>query len=215
MNIDPKTSLGGIPIVNVRDFLRRHAAYGWRREDAIDAFGSTHADTVVEALISGGYIEWTQEYGSSRYMTTVKGGALTKASAARPVSRKTAEQALKGFLERCHEVGHRPDLLYRVRKALLFGSMLGDKPFVSDVDIAFQLVPKEKDPDRHFALTQEQSQQALREGRRFSNLVEELFYSEYRVRLFLKSRSRVIQLSPIDDAVLERTETKVIFEDTP
>jgi len=103
MNIDPKQRLAGVPIVEVRDFLRKHAQHGWEPDDLHARFGRERAE--------------------------------------------------------------------------------------------------------------EQSRQAVREGRQFSNFVEHLCYAETRVRRFLKARSRVLQFTTMDDGILRSAVTKVIFED--
>lgn len=213
MNIDSKTRLGGVPIVEVRDFLRGTAEHGFRLGALQQQFGRDAAGQLMGVLLADGYVTATEEDGASLYTNTLKGGQLARATAARPVARAKAERALSEFLERCEQVRRDPAFLFTVRRAILFGSMLTGKAAVSDIDIAIELGPKENDRERHAALMREQSREAERAGRRFSNLVEKLFWGQTRVRQFLKGRSRIIQLTESDDAVLEQAETRLIFAD--
>lgn len=212
MNIDPKSFVAGVPIREVRDFLRKHADHVWH-PDALRETFADRADRLLAVLLSEGYVEQVEEHGTFGYGNTPKGGQLARASAARPVTRSAAQRALDEFVARCEEVRQKADFLYTVETAILFGSMLGSKPTVSDVDLAIKLRRKEKDHARHVVLMQEQSRQAVREGRRFSNIVEQVGYAEMRVWRFLKGRSRIIQLTSADDPILEQAETRIIFAD--
>lgn len=212
MHIDAHDQLAGQPIVAVRSFLRRNALSGFRLIDAQDAFGSA-AGHVVAFLEKEGYVETFTEFGYTRYQNTAKGGALSLASAAKPVSRATAQKRLDEFLARCREMGSRPDMLFKVSRAVLFGSMLSEKETVGDVDLAVTLAPKEQDRQKHFALCEAQAHEAARNGHRFSNIVERYAYSEIRARYFLKGRSRVLQIVLGDDAILKQAAQRVVYED--
>lgn len=212
MHIDAHDQLAGQPIVAVRGFLRRNASSGFRLSDAQDAFGPA-AGHVVAFLEKEGYVEGLPEFGSTRYHNTIKGGALSLASAAKPVRRAIAQKRLDEFLERCREVRVRPDMLFKVSRAVLFGSMLSDKASVGDVDIAVTLAPKETDRDKHFALYEAQFNEAARNGVRFSNFVDQMAYPEVRVRQFLKGKSRVLQLVLGTDGILKTAAQRVIYED--
>ena len=129
------------------------------------------------------------------------------------VRRATAERALQEFLERCQQVRGRSDLLYRVGRVRLFGSMLTDATTVSDVDLVVELEPKEPDHKKHVALERPQVDAELENGRRFSNFSQQLCYPRDRVLLFLKARSRVLQLIDPHDQVLEHAKQHVVYED--
>jgi predicted nucleotidyltransferase len=213
MNIDSKTTLAGVPILRVRNFLRATAERGWTCDALNEAFGPEIARELLAVLPADGYVTARDEDGASVYTNTPKAGQLARASAASPISRARAERALTELVQRCEEVRRDPGFLYKVRRALLFGSMLTERTTVSDVDIAIELSPKETDPELHAAKMREQGREAQQAGRRFSSFVEMLSWGETRVRRFLKGRSRIIQLTQIDDAVLEHAETRLIFKD--
>ena len=213
VNIDPKATVGGVPILQVRDFLKRYGAEGFMAKDLRERFGEAVAAHLLRVVVSEGYVERAEIYGEWRYGNTAKGGQLARASAARPVSRAKAEQALTEFLGRCDDVRTRPEFLFTVEEAILFGSMLTDKPKVSDVDVAIALRPKEKDAARLAALVHEQVRHARDEGVRFSNLLEMHHYPWSRVERFLKGRSRIVQLTRADDEILGHADKKVIYSD--
>ena len=78
----------------------------------------------------------------SGFELTSRGEAFANASAAKPGFRKTAETLLQQFLERLDTVNSSPDYVYRVERAVLFGSMLSEAERLGDVDIAIELLPK-------------------------------------------------------------------------
>lgn len=126
---------------------------------------------------------------------TQAGETLSVATAARPVTRQTAERALAQFLERVARVNDDPYFLARVTRVALYGSML--RPEVerlSDVDLAVQMVAKEPDFERLRKANAERIEQLAVLGQRFSNFLEEQFCWFLETFRLLKGRSRVISL---------------------
>ncbi len=115
------------------------------------------------------------------------------------------------LLHRLQQVNSNTRFLYGIRKMIVFGSFLGDAPFVRDVDLAVDLCPKEKDPRKHSELIRARANEAASCGRRFRDYVEALRFAEQEVRMFLKARSRILQLTRCDDGVLNITESRVIY----
>jgi hypothetical protein len=56
------------------------------------------------------------------------------------------------------------------------------------------------------------AKQAARNGRRFHSFVERICFADQEVKLFLKDRSRIIQLTDCDDGILKIAESRVIYE---
>ena len=122
--------------------------------------------------------------------------ALAVATAARPVSRQTAEKALAQFLERVGRVNEDPYFLARVTRVALYGSMLSPEvERLSDVDLAVQLVAKETDFDRLRGANAARVVQLTILGKRFGSFLEEQFCWFLETFRFLKGRSRVISLA--------------------
>jgi len=211
VRINRSDTLAGVPLVAVRDFLRRFHVLGWARDDLRHAF-PTQWEALFEALRDEGYVRESEDR-RDQYETTPKGGALTKALAGRPLRRATAEHALAGFIGRCGAVRDDPGFIYRVRRAILFGSMLTDAASVGDVDLAVAFAPKLANRDEHHRAVDEQIEDAKIAGRRFSNLVVELDYPRRRVEVFLKSHSHALQFTTMDDGVLKTAAQRVVYED--
>lgn len=217
MNIDPKTRIAGFASIAVRNCLRRLLDWDWTAEDVKSLLKATEAqaDELLQVLHQNGYIE-PVDHRLQTWRTTVKGNALALASAARPISRAIAERELQRFLERTAEVRDSTYWLWKVNRAILFGSLLTtDKPKVSDVDIAVELVPKEKDPGKLSKLVQARIEAVIKSGKRFRNLTEEVSWPYFEVFRFLKSGSRVISLHDfaVEARILQDVEVKVIYED--
>jgi predicted nucleotidyltransferase len=214
MYVDPKGEIGGVPAIQIRDFLRRDEE--WTFAYMIERLGlsPSRAKTLVSELLRLGYVEMMNSNDGSRYYRkTQVGRRFSLASAARPLTRKTAEGKVAEFLERVRALNANDYYLYRVRRVYVFGSYLTERDRINDVDIAVELVDRESDPEKRWAMHQARSHEACEKGRRFSNLTEELSWSEIEVLLYLKNRSRAISLHTTDDRVLTQTDSHVIFED--
>jgi predicted nucleotidyltransferase len=119
--------------LEVDGFLERMSEREWHEEHVVVQGTETPLD------------EWDLSE-SPAWSTTIKGNALAMASAAGPVLRKTAERLLAEFLDRVKEVRESDTYLYRVKRVILFGSMLDqDRSHVNDIDLVVELVHKVKD----------------------------------------------------------------------
>ena len=56
--------------------------------------------------------------------------------------------------------------------------------------------------------------EAIRNGRRFSNISQEVTWPYTEVLLALKARSRAISLHTTNDEILKSAECRVVFEDS-
>jgi DNA-binding IclR family transcriptional regulator len=141
MYVDSKGEIGGVPAVQVRDFLRREDE--WRSDYLMSRFGlsPSRAETLTAELLRLGYIEMRERHDSSRcYCKTQLGCRFSLASAARPLTRKTAERRLAEFIERVRALNANDYYLYRVRTVRVFGSYLTERDRINDIDIAVELV---------------------------------------------------------------------------
>src|SRR4051812_7348080 len=106
MNINSSQLISGVPILQIRTFLRKNSTAAWtlgilREENKLN---SQQAHELLAALIQDGFVEVAEEgRGLSRhcsqwedhnkvtfYAETTKGAALSNASAAKSIHRKTA-----------------------------------------------------------------------------------------------------------------------------
>jgi len=214
MHIDPKSQIAEVPAMRVRDFLHRIRESYWSGECVASRLklSDDRAGALVAELLRLGYIEMTDVTGELRYHVTLAGAAFSMASAARPLTRQTAERNLAEFLDWVRAVNASKPFAFRIRRVLVFGSYLTDQERINDVDVAIELVPRDDDPEKHQAANQSRIRAAYAAGRRFPNVLNERLWPAQEVYLFLRSRSRVISLHPIWDAVLEQTESRVIYQ---
>ena len=138
MVINPNHFIGDVPVLDVRSFFRKYCD-GFKTEAIQNIFGIDIGNNLLNQLITIGYIE----QNNNDFKLTVSGSRFV-CSKAREFTRKAADKALTDFLFRCSQLETNKDFLYKVKKALLFGSMLTDKQKVGDVDIAIELVYKDQ-----------------------------------------------------------------------
>jgi predicted nucleotidyltransferase len=196
MRIDPKAMIGGCPALVVRKALRNlrdWPQWGIGDLEAAAALARGTGSALVKALQTEGLIEAS---GSGAWIVTQAGRTLAAATAAKPVTRATAERALSQFLERVTRVNEHPYFLAKVTRLVLFGSML--RPEVdrlSDVDLAVELARKETDFERARRQNQQRAEELSEIGRRFRNFLEWESCWYWETFRFLKGRSRVIALA--------------------
>jgi predicted nucleotidyltransferase len=128
------------------------------------------------------------------YQTTIKGNALGMAKAGKPVTRASADEVLREFLDRVRAVNGRQELAYSVESAVVFGSYLSDAKRLNDLDIAVEVKQKRPDDATYEILRKASLERAYASGRRFRNLVEEVGWPQLEVLYILKNRSRTISL---------------------
>src|SRR5262249_28434186 len=147
--------------------------------------------------------------GTRDYQTTLKGNAFIGARALKPITRKKAEQILKGFLQRAEAVNADSELTYYVGKVYLFGSMLGNAVEVDDIDLAVEFELREvggRDPIKHSVERAEAS------GKTFRSPIEMMFYGELEVKGILKARSPYISIHPLSDLQATGSQSRQIFD---
>ena len=134
---------------------------------------------------------------SETRLDNVPGGHdIYGATAAKRLTRATAERALATFMERVARVNSDPYFLGQVNRVALFGSMLNpdtDRP--SDIDLAVEIVPKIADWDSHIEKNNERVQELMTLGHHFRHTIEYAACWHLEVFRFLKSGSRAISLA--------------------
>jgi hypothetical protein len=82
----------------------------------------------------------------------------------------------------------------------VYGSYVRGEAFLSDVDISVDLEPQWERASKEFEVqSKRRVAVAQAKGRKFSNIVEYLFWPEREVMLHLKARTRSLSLHSIDD----------------
>jgi hypothetical protein len=189
MQIDSKTTIAGVPIIKVRDPLRRSDACFTPRS-SLNGSSSPRAQgragaVLNELTIDGRVVLSPDIDGNERYELATDGHALAGATARQRVTRDTAQRALDGFLARVEKINANPLAEWGVRKLVLFGSFLDPNiERVGDVALAVEMVPLRQ-------LTKEQFDAVMRRwihGRRRVQPGEPML--QFDVMPFLKCRNR-------------------------
>jgi len=195
LQIKSTDAVCGIPIMQVRGFFQRMVA--WHR-DSFDlpclqdqlSLDEKSAMALASELVARGYVEEAQ---NGVYKFTDKAGELVRASAASRVSRKTAEDALAGLLERVKQYNLDPDKIFSIETVVVFGSFLGARDKLGDLDVAVKWRDRNpKDPDRSATALA----YARQSGRRFSTFFHQLAWAEMELLQILKARKRTITIQP-------------------
>jgi hypothetical protein len=150
MNVDPTTTIAGVPILQVRDALRRLGP-GWYISDRAEFFGRLkitrdQAEQLGEALASQGLIEHDER--DDRWRLTPEGGRLCNASGLRRIPRAKAEALVAALLDRAREVNGDPRFLVGIKRIRVFGSYTTGAPDMADIDLVVELERKEADQHR-------------------------------------------------------------------
>ena len=195
LQIKSTDAVSGIPIMQVRGFFQRMVAW---HTDSFDlpclgaqlSLDEKSAMALASELVAQGYVEEAQ---NGVYKFTDKAGELVRASAASRVSRKTAEDALAGLLERVHQYNLDSDKIFTIEMVVVFGSFLGTKDKLGDLDVAVKYRDRNRnDPDRaKTALAY-----AEQSGRIFSTFFHKLGWAEIELPQILKARKRSINIQP-------------------
>jgi len=202
MRIDPKGTVAGRPALLVRQTLRHlrtRLPWGLSELECAASVEAGEGRALIKALLAEGLIEAA---GRNAWKVTQAGWTLSSATAAKRVTRATAQRALQQFLGRVEQVNNDPYFLGKVTRVVLFGSML--KPAVerlSDVDLAVEVASKDADFDRARVKNYDAEELATR-GHRFRNFLEQEGCWYWEVFGFLKGQSRVIALA---DYSVEKT----------
>jgi hypothetical protein len=206
MRIDPKATIAGLPALQMRLALRRLSFYRQWNAGQLEAAARVAPGTgcsLAKALVDAGL---AASAGKGIWSITQAGKSMSSATAAKRVTRATAEKALRDFLGRVEYVNRRGGFLGKVVAAVLFGSML--KPEVdrlSDVDLAVEIAPAMTDASKLRQANDWRVQLLESQGHRFRSFLERQFYWYYEAFRYLKGGSRVIALADL------RAEGEFIF----
>jgi predicted nucleotidyltransferase len=198
VRIDPKAAVGGFPALTIRKLVRRlNDLPNWNTEtvQTILRKERAEAEAIVRALVEAGLAVPKSSRGMNGCATTQLARSFGSATAAKPITRQTADHALSQLLERVNQVNSNEYFLAKVTKVVVLGSYLRtDVDRLSDLDIAVELQPKEANWDRLRELTLKRVEQLQMAGHGFRNWLEMEYWWHREVFRFLKNRSRAISL---------------------
>lgn len=225
MRINSKQILFGHPILKIREVIR-HAMTGRLsgigKNEIIKEIATVlgcalkDAKLVFPQLLNEKYLIFEKKkIGNNFYYTvteTEKGRRLGVTRANPPITRAKADLLLAELLERVKKVNSNSDLVYKVESVKVFGSYLSEKEILGDIDIAIKL-EKKGTREEFKSKSDERIIFAHKNGRTFSNFIDQLYWPYQEVMLQLSTRKKGLSLHyDGEDDVLTRTETKTVFQ---
>ena len=191
VRIDPKSLVGGFPALKIRKVVRKlNNLQYWNAETVQMILRNEYseAEAIVRALVEAGLARAAPVRGMDACTTTQFAQSFGSATAAKPITRQTADRALSQLLERVSEVNREECFLAKVTRVVLLGSYLrAEVGRLSDLDVAVELQPKEANWDRLGELTRKRVEQTQAAGRRF-NWIEVEYWWHLEAFQFLKSK---------------------------
>jgi predicted nucleotidyltransferase len=198
VRIDSKAAVGGFPAVTIRKLVRRLNDLPYWNTETVQGIlrkEPDEAEAIVRALVEAGLAVPKANQGMNGCTTTQLARSFGSATAAKPITRQTADRALSQLLERVNQVNSDEYFLAKVTKVVVLGSYLrADVDRLSDLDIAVELQPKEANWDRLRELTLKRVEQLQVAGRGFRSWLEMEHWWHREAFRFLKNRSRTISL---------------------
>jgi hypothetical protein len=204
MQIKKEEVVAGQPALRVRGFLRRFKR-GFFMHSAAESFmrlKPKQAAEFINDLVALELIEPTMPFeNKAAFQVATRGHALTNATAAKPISRGTAERVLREFIDRVNAVNALEEYAFIVKSAVLFGSMLSRMDRLGDVDVAIDLRPRISDSAKFRQQCDRRRHLAEEQGRAFPTVFEWATWPQKEVVLRLKARSRSLSLHEFDQVM--------------
>lgn len=199
MHLIPNSKLYGQPARHIRDFMRDIAisSQGTLDEALIESrlqVSASEAQAIRAGLVLDGYAaEAVPKSGVPQFGITTKGRQLAAASFAPRISRSRGDDILAGVLARAADVDAQRPFAFRLVKMALFGSMLGDTPYVTDVDLAIQVVPAVDDA-QFDEVSRQRRRLAEDAGMRFRSRLHSIVWPRRELTEYLRGSERYVSL---------------------
>ena len=217
MRISKEEVVAGHSAVQVRGFFRRFDGKFFMRSavERVMQLTPEQAEKFVNEMVALDLIEPTTQFDNeAAFEVAERGLAFANATAAKPIYRRTAERVLKEFMDRVDDVNASKEYAFRIRGAVLFGSMLSCADRLGDVDVAIDLKPRISDPIRRRQLCDQRRSIAQKQGRAFASATSWALWPRDEVLIQLKARSRSLSLHGFDQLTqLENLSYRVLVGD--
>lgn len=112
------------------------------------------------------------------------------------ITRTTAEKLLAELPKRAEAINADPQYLFGISRIEVFGSYLTEKAKLGDIDIAVQFSPKNRNPQEHWQLCQEQG---AKEGPADSSFLGQLVWAQNKVLRALRAKHYAFSLHSYDE----------------
>lgn len=177
------------------------------------------AKSILKNLVDDNYLTINKKisFDGSWYKVeeTDIGRRFAIATANPPISRKKAELLLTELLNRVQVVNDSAEYAYFVKSVKVFGSYLSDKAILGDLDVAVKLEHRyagKAGEERRC----ERISLASKSGRRFSNMIDQLYWPHREVMLQLGTKKKGLSIHDENaDEVVGLTMTKTVYEHVP
>ena len=194
MRIDLNTSIGVLPISEVRNLMRQLVERRLGTPAIAEILRMDEQETgrfLGELQFQGLVVQ-----DSRGWTATMQGSALACARANRPLTRRTADRLLAGLVERAAWINEGCEFAYRVAALAVFGSYLAGKERPSDLDVGCILEARWGD-----CPFQAKHEDARRDSRRArpENVSEWAAWPQIEVLRYLRGRSTGISLHQVRD----------------
>jgi hypothetical protein len=217
MRITKEKVVAGHSALRVREFLRRfeRGFFMLSAAESFMHFKSRQAAKFINDMVALELIEPTTPFGNkAAFQVATRGHAFANATAAKPIYRGTAERVLREFIDRVNAVNASKEYAFKVKSAVLFGSLLSCVDRLGDVDVAIDLQRRFSDVasfrhqcDRRRLLAEEQ-------GRAFSTAIDWATWPKKEVLVLLKARSRSLSLHGFDQLMeMENLRYRILIGD--
>ncbi|MBR1300067.1 nucleotidyltransferase domain-containing protein [Bradyrhizobium sp. AUGA SZCCT0042] len=195
MQVSKSDTLAGLPLIKIRDFLRRYPRGYTVTAAAVEAnlgLKNTSAEVVLQAMVTAGFLERKGQTGEgqtpAQFAVTVLGSRLSVARFVKRITRAKADALVREMLDRVTEINQRDELVFRVKRVRAFGSYAGNAPEVGDIDLAVDL--EQRHPDRD--IIEQLLARADASGKSLNTYMARLSYGELEVQKLLKGGSPYI-----------------------
>lgn len=205
MQVGKNDKLAGVRLIKVRDFLRQHDESF--SGEALAEFFKVNGDRkqeIEQGLLGAGYSEHHQSE-KSRYLVTSLGRQLCNAKFVSRISREQAEILVRSFLDRVASINERDELTHRVTGVRVFGSYVGERADLGDVDLAVAIEPRR---ETHVEESIERAQQS---GKSIRNFLDRITFGPTEVKKILKDGSPYLSIHDFEEVEKLGTPYEVIF----
>lgn len=213
-HISRDQTVAGVSVFEVRRFFRWARPYWSLTKDHLAACLPQHPPDVVdglwETLLAENYIGYGRTEGEpehkDRWTLTEKGAQLSRATAAKPITRATADRLLHATCERATVMRRSSSYFaYRPARLYVYGSYLTEKERLGDLDVGVEWEPRFADREQQTKYNLTRAKAHTDSGRRFDNFSDHLDYGFRESVLFLRNRARSLSLYHIEEP--ERRDT--------
>jgi hypothetical protein len=212
MKLEKNRTIGGAPLIKVRDLLRymgagrRGSGRGMTRKEIADRVGFDIAcELVREGLLA---VCKDRQDREPWYEGTIAAVRLADALMNKRITRAKADLYVAELLQRADDINANPDLLYRVKRITAFGSYITDAADLGDIDIAVEL--EDKIPSGQ-SLVEANRARAAASDRKKLSWNDQLTFGEREVDRLLKGRNPYVSLIEYSSFQRLNTPAKVIY----